>query len=219
MRYTIGNGGWVRFEVDDPSGLLLYVRMSANANGRFVIRELYLDGSELPDDVPLDTPEIRALPIDKIEAVLNFEDARDWLERSTRMLYKGIPLAVLASNFNRHYGSQSRPESDWVAGAYFAQVPGHPLSRPIKKRPLRKDGRAVTPASNYRLKQGPGGDGLTDAFLSRVARAYQSAVTRGEQPNRAIADDVGVPLKTVQRWVYTARQRGIMPAGRKGAVG
>jgi hypothetical protein len=60
-------------------------------------------------------------------------------------------------------------------------------------------------------------DGLTDDFLRDVARACAAAVGRGERPNVAISKQVGYPLKTVQRWVFTARQRGIMPPAPRGA--
>jgi hypothetical protein len=56
----------------------------------------------------------------------------------------------------------------------------------------------------------------TDDFLRDVARAYAAAPARGERPNRAIAEQVSTSLWAVQRWVYTARQRGIMQPGRQG---
>jgi hypothetical protein len=72
--------------------------------------------------------------------------------------------------------------------------------------------------AEFRLQRGPT-DGLTDSFLRDVARAYAAAVARGERPNLSMAEQVGYPLKSVQRWVYTARQRGIMPRGSKGRPG
>lgn len=69
----------------------------------------------------------------------------------------------------------------------------------------------------FRLSHGPV-EGLTDDFLRDVARAYRAAQARDERPNKSIAEQTGYPLKTAQRWVYTARQRGIMPRGEKGRV-
>lgn len=66
---------------------------------------------------------------------------------------------------------------------------------------------------------GPRETGLTDAFLRDVARAYAAAVRRGESPNVALARQTGYALKSVQRWVFTARQRGIMPRGSRGRPG
>jgi hypothetical protein len=75
------------------------------------------------------------------------------------------------------------------------------------------------PDSAFRLPQGGPTAGLTDEFLRSVARAYIAAVQRGERPNVAMAEQTGYPLKSVQRWVYTARQRGIMPRGSRGRPG
>jgi transposase len=60
---------------------------------------------------------------------------------------------------------------------------------------------------------------LTDKFLSDIARAYAAAVARREPPNKTIAADAAVPIRTVERWVYTARKRGIMAPTRKGSRG
>jgi hypothetical protein len=67
-------------------------------------------------------------------------------------------------------------------------------------------------------------DGLTDDFLSQLKRAYLAALSRKEHPNASIKEQLGgdpmkVSLKTVQRWVYTARQRGIMDPAPKPGVG
>lgn len=73
--------------------------------------------------------------------------------------------------------------------------------------------------SEFRLPPGSPPDGLTDEFLRDVARAYAAALQRGERPNVALAAQTEVPLKTAQSWVYTARQRGIMPRGSRGRPG
>jgi hypothetical protein len=70
----------------------------------------------------------------------------------------------------------------------------------------------------FRLSSGPS-SGLTDEFLRDVYKAYRAADARDEPPNVAISEQTGYPVKTVQRWVYTARQRGIMPRGSKGRIG
>lgn len=55
-------------------------------------------------------------------------------------------------------------------------------------------------------------------FYRRVAMAYrQYAQTRPPAP--AIAEEAGVPVTTVHRWVREARHRGFLPPGRKGKVG
>jgi hypothetical protein len=74
--------------------------------------------------------------------------------------------------------------------------------------------------ANYRLKKPPGPAGLDDAFLQKVGDAYAAACQRQEAPCKTIAKDVCVSPRSVQRWVYEARKRHIMPQARaKGARG
>jgi hypothetical protein len=55
-------------------------------------------------------------------------------------------------------------------------------------------------------------------FYRRVAMAYrQYAQVRPPAP--AIAEEAGVPVTTVHRWVREARRRGYLPPGRQGKVG
>ncbi len=57
--------------------------------------------------------------------------------------------------------------------------------------------------------------GLTADFLRQVADAYLAAVRRGERPNKALAAQVGHDnSRTVERWVYLARKRGLLPPSR-----
>ncbi len=60
--------------------------------------------------------------------------------------------------------------------------------------------------------------GLTDQFLEDVARAYQSALSRGLRPNVALAEQAQVPRRTAEKWVYLARKKGLLPATRPGRV-
>lgn len=229
MEFSIGHGGWVRFVLDEPQGLLVYTRFRLNGRGRYVLRELYLDGSDLDADFSVTGPDVEALPVDQFEMLVNLGESRRILEDREGEYADGVPLDVLASYFGHTFtmdgevGERNRARN-WVAAAYGASLrpddQGPTAINVVRKqRSPHRSSRTMRPEVTYRLKAGPGADGLTDDFLARVARAYASAVARGEQPNASIRDQVGVPLKTVQRWVYTARQRGIMPAGRKGAVG
>jgi hypothetical protein len=100
-----------------------------------------------------------------------------------------------------------------VLASFFDSLGGPPDEPPAeRKRPGRFH---VADERDYVLGDGPI-DGITDDFLRDVARAYASAVARGEPSNKAISHQTGWPIKSVQRWVYTARQRGIMPRGQRG---
>lgn len=72
----------------------------------------------------------------------------------------------------------------------------------------------------FRLTSGPV-DGLTDDFLRDLSRAYMAALSRGvKKPNVELAKQLGHDkTRTIERWVYLARQRGFLPKGRKGAAG
>jgi hypothetical protein len=65
----------------------------------------------------------------------------------------------------------------------------------------------------------PPTDGLTPEFLADVARAYNDAVAHGEHPNAALAAQASVSKRSVERWVYLARKKGLLLATRQGQAG
>jgi hypothetical protein len=66
------------------------------------------------------------------------------------------------------------------------------------------------------VKLKPPTGGLTPAFLADVAAAYRSAVAMGQKPNKALAEQTGHPVRSVERWVYLARKSGHLPPTRPG---
>lgn len=138
---------------------------------------------------------------------------------------------LLAGHAGRHTYEWERapaqfPRQMW---AESAETPGldddhietlkswYRMERPKKKS--TRQWQVVAEDREFRLKSCSPKEGLTDDFLRDVAKAYTAAVARGERPNKALADQTGYAKKSVERWVYTARLRGIMPRGRKGQVG
>jgi hypothetical protein len=140
----------------------------------------------------------------------------------------GSNVAVLVSHYDTHFGPATDPATNWVALAELSNYTqltdtetGEKVANPykIKKRRQSKRREAQIDA-DYRLTEPPGPDGLSDEFLSRVGRAYVAASLRREPPNRTIAADVHASPKSVARWVYEARRRGVMPPARaRGARG
>lgn len=61
--------------------------------------------------------------------------------------------------------------------------------------------------------------GLDEDFFAELARIYLYATTQTRAPAKLIADEIGVPVKTVHRWVREARLAGALPPARKGAAG
>lgn len=59
----------------------------------------------------------------------------------------------------------------------------------------------------------PGRDG-TDEFYALVARAYREASAETGRPAPVLAEEAGVPVATVRRWIAEARRRGHLPPGR-----
>ncbi|GAA3078263.1 hypothetical protein [Streptosporangium carneum] len=76
---------------------------------------------------------------------------------------------------------------------------------------------AAAPASSARTPLGrPDG---SDAFYQEVARAYASAAAESSRPAVVLAQEAGVLVSAVHRWVREARRRGHLPPGKKGKAG
>lgn len=220
VRMSPGNAGWVAFDdIDLPGPLYLRFR---DDGGRLRVAELYLAA----ETGGLASQDVSDLSLNAAEALVNeYAD----LVRS-RMNLPGPQLDVLASHWATTFGDIERQiaEGHWVASSIASQfLPrGRVRGKSEKGTPLyrvrhaaRSKGWVVRETDvDFRLKSGPA-RGLTDDFLTDVKRAYAAAVARGERPNKAIAEQTGYQPKTVQRWVYTARQRRIMPPGRRGVTG
>jgi hypothetical protein len=58
-----------------------------------------------------------------------------------------------------------------------------------------------------------------DGFYRRVADAYRDVVQTTPKVAKALADEAGVPVGTVHRWILEARRRGFLPAARQGRAG
>lgn len=221
VRVSIGNGGWVTIDDLDLPGPL-YIRLGGTDDtGRLRITEFYLDASSNRESSILDS-DLNALPLLAIETAINAELADEVLKR---LSFPAPDLATLASYFATSFGNYQRQieERNWVVISFASQTSTEERRRAglpkIAHAPRKNRNLVIREIDReYRMTAGPD-DGLTDQFLRHVARAYTAAMIRGERPNRSISQQLGYPLKTVQRWVYTARQRGIMPPGSKGKTG
>jgi hypothetical protein len=210
---SVGNAGWVRYETGDLAG---YLRLVPDSRGRWVVREIVMDAS---DGEPITTAALHAVPVAKIETYVNTDPAvRDSLAARFDLVAPvggpptGSNVAVLASHFATTLRTRTDPATNWVAAAQASTAQD---GRKIGKRAAPHRQAADT---SYRLTAAPSA-GLTDEFLTAVARAYAAATARGEPPNRTIATDAQVPQRTAERWVYLARQRKVMPPARKGSRG
>lgn len=220
VRAAIGNAGWMAIDdVDLPGPLYVRVRPEGDG-GRLRIVELYLDASR-NDRSAITSRDVSELPFVQIDAFIN-AFAED-VEHRIGLL--GPDLSTLATYFSTEFGkiASSIEDRDWVVLNFVNQLDADKIAE-LNLPPFRRVRRSRRKLNireqddDFRLSTGPT-EGLTDEFLADVARAYMAAVARRERPNKAISEQTGYALKTVQRWVYTARQRGIMPRGSKGRPG
>ena len=92
----------------------------------------------------------------------------------------------------------------------------------LKKEPppeifTKRPTQSLTLKNRYRLKR-PAGKRLDDEFFKNVAHAYQSAISFGLNPRKAIVEDTGAADATVAGWVGQARKRRHLPPAEPGKV-
>lgn len=57
------------------------------------------------------------------------------------------------------------------------------------------------------------GRAITADFLSDIAAQYREHVAAGRMPAPSISKTEGAPVRTVHRWIYEARKRGLLEPG------
>lgn len=199
MWVSVGKGGWVRVEDPDRFPGPLYARFALDDDPRrrWRVTEIYVDGR----GQPIATSAARQLPLAAVEAITTDPDIRD--ELASRAGQPGVPLDVLASYYATTFTSRAR---HWVAESTRSAL-------------RRKSDRPLPPRDDPPPLSTPPGGRLTNEFLRDVARAYAAAVRDRKRPAEELARQAGpgVSPRSVQRWFYIARQRGIMDPVRPGA--
>lgn len=164
--------------------------------------ELYIDGR----GSPLSARALREFPVQGLE-----HWAASMRERVDRLNVAGPDLSRLAAYFATRFGKAQH----WVADSWRAQYDDSGVRQAPMPRENFNDESDLPEVSIDVPEDGR----LSDQFLSDVARAYAIAVARREAPANAIASAAGVSPRTVHRWVYTARKRGLMdPATSRGRI-
>jgi hypothetical protein len=225
VQISFGNGGWCLVDADIDLPGRLYVRIT-EVEGQPRLTELYIDGR----GERISPRALRSLPLAAIE-----EWASDGAAR--RRGVASPDLSRLASHYATWWDSRTyagrhcdacggpvrgkhplpsgeRAMTDWPAMSWYAQGP----ESGIGQSPM---GRERDHAKPPKLKLDPPEDGrLTDEFLRSVALAYEAAIARLiHAPAKKLGTLAGVSDRTVHRWVYLARKRGLMaPAKHKGRV-
>lgn len=219
----VGPQGWVRF--GDADGLAdLYLRFVKSPTGRWMVREVYLDS-----EASITQQSLRGIPLAQCEAWAN-EEGEMLEERWPLLDPVGDNMSILASHLGtqfqaRVWSRSDRRHTNWVVDAYFANAThayreqvGMSEVRPVAKRQLKAPDREGADR-NYRLTEAPDTFPISDEYLLKVARAYKAALQRKDRPNKTIAEDVRVDVRTVERWVSRARAKGYLGPARKGVAG
>jgi 8-oxo-dGTP pyrophosphatase MutT (NUDIX family) len=204
VQVSYGNGGWVRVDHSYMPGPL-YLRLVADDEGQWHTRELYLEG----EDRHVEAADLRRLPLAALETVILADGGSNIVASKARI--PGPDLATLASYFGTTFGSVA--EHHWIAQSLRAQLPEGEALRVTRVQDPRPVARPDVPPL------APPEEGLTDDFLTHVAAAYVAAVKKGQNQAPELARQAGRPARTVHRWIYIARQRGLLPpAGRRASL-
>ncbi len=196
------------------TGVLLGCSQDA-ATGQVVIAALLA-----PHGDRLSTAGLRALPLGRLEAVLQREELRRWA------LASNAPDAPSALEQRlrlgkRHLAGQTGDEPHAVSAdprRARADPPGwpswHTAAEPVDIEQAQNPDRSPAAAAAGALQRP--GSRLTDDFLQAVAAKYRELAQRTHKPTLEIAQEAGVPLTTARRWVGAARQRGFLGPGHRG---
>lgn len=191
-------GGWVRLkETDGPSVYLQFRQAGHAGQERFDMQAVVLRAG---DDEALSARAWRRIPFSGVERFLSLPRVRTAL---TFPCEEQPPAAL--------------DELD----AYFnaGEMPGHPSETGyISSGMLVSDEPEHAEAGKLPAIKAPEGR-LTDGFLQDVAAAYRWYTAAQQPPAPSISELAGVPVRTVHRWVYEARKRGILPPARAGRAG
>jgi len=106
---------------------------------------------------------------------------------------------------------------------HLAGTERHPIGKAFEQ--VRNQANQVLINEAYRKAREPRTplsrpDGSNpDGFYRQVAEAYRDVVQTTPKVAKALADEAGVPVGTVHRWILEARRRGFLPPARQGRAG
>ncbi|GGR80236.1 hypothetical protein GCM10010169_25490 [Micromonospora fulviviridis] len=215
MQISVGWGGWAQVipdggqadEVELPA--VSYVRFAEVPSGHWRAVEVYLDGR----GEQVRAEALRRYPLTFIETAVTtdpgmLETLQSWARHA------GPDLTRLASHFDTAFWRDR--DTHWVARSWRAQIKdsGEPQA-PMGKL------RSPAPRTPEEMQLPEPSEGLTPEFLGRVAAAYREAIhVDAKAPARVLSQvNPQVSYRTIHRWIYEARRRGVLPRGSQGRVG
>lgn len=178
----------------DDSVLQALATLAASGQRRFTMRSVVMQAG---NDEELSGRTWRRIPVSQIEELLSRTNAGDLLTAPC-----DVPAPSLEALNDFFEATEDLPGWSFTTAsdAYAAESDDGEPKRKVPKI------------------EAPGGR-ITDDFLRDVADAYVWFTDAKQSPAPAIAESAGVPVRTVHRWVYEARKRGILPPARSGRAG
>jgi hypothetical protein len=184
-----GDDGWFTYDMAPFGADGMHGHATRDADGRWVITDLYVHGKALTAET------LRGISIPRMEAKL----ARD--ERQAEADPDGRAAAALADSLKSDDDAltigELRKRAAFVANRE-RKFRDMGFKRSTLTRPDRSD---------------------PDEFYKLVSRAYGEYAVDSNAPAKEIAEEAGVPVTTVHRWIREARRRGFLPPARKGRAG
>ncbi|WP_157846962.1 hypothetical protein [Streptomyces achromogenes] len=203
--------GWLRLRErsgEGPTVYLCYGVVGEEGHERLDLRSVVMRSGT---DEPLSGRVWRRIPLAQLE---------EWLTWVLIRLPSALPEthSAVTAQRNRDLFAHGAPDvpspSLDVLDDYFEATDAY---RMITFSPV-PSGMVVTESGRVPKLAAPEGR-MTDDFLKDVADAYRWATNAQKAPAPALAELAGVPVRTVHRWVYEARKRGILPPARTGRAG
>lgn len=135
---------------------------------------------------------LRQIPVARVEALANLADATRRADDPSA----DAGIVMFADTL-----SIGRSDDELTLGKLRSREPKAAPKAPERLQLARPDGSDP------------------DAFYRDVARAYSSAAQESRRPAAVLAEEAGVPVTTVHRWIREARRRGFLGPGSKGRAG
>ncbi|MFH0244445.1 hypothetical protein ACGRHY_18975 [Streptomyces sp. HK10] len=134
---------------------------------------------------------------------------------------KKVPVSWLESTAN--VPDRARQLSAGESGGGSNTPSGTPMSSVLDELEIAIDGMAMAalstqePVTRERLARPDGTN--PEEFYAHVASAYHDVVQRTSAVAPVLAEEAGVPVATVRRWIQESRRRGFLPPARRGRAG
>lgn len=172
-------------------------QLTRQPNGRFSLTKLVITGQ------PINARSLKAIATSHIEAVAN----------------------MLVDPDSGQLRDPHAPGTAWLLPSHVAvQSVASGSTGTLEVVLTLHEGGGRQPAGDRRialasppLERPDGSD--PDGFARRLAERYRQYVHLTHKPAALIAEESGVPVGTVHRWVREARQRGFLPPAHQGRAG